>query len=110
MTSKGTLATGNYAKATLAMAIEYSDFVIGFIAREKLIDHPRFIHMTPGVHLQQEGDNLGQQYLTPQQVILQNKSDLIIVGRGIYHADNPKNAAHAYRQVGWHAYQQRLAQ
>ena len=108
MSSQGNLASGEYTNKTLAMAREHDDFVIGFIAREKLVDDPKFIHMTPGVQLQEGGDALGQQYLTPERVIKENGSDLIIVGRGIYHADDKVAAAQKYRQAGWDAYQQSL--
>ncbi len=108
MSSKGTLARGLYTEETLTMAYEYADFVIGFIAREKLVDDPRFIHMTPGVQLQEGSDKLGQQYLTPEYVITHKESDLIIVGRGIYQATDPQTVARTYRQAGWDAYEQRL--
>jgi len=108
MSSKGNLAQGKYTDETIAMALKKNDFVIGFIAREQLVDDPRFIHMTPGVQLNKKNDLFGQQYLTPEQVILQNKSDIIIVGRGIYQAKDRLAAARTYRRAGWQAYQQRL--
>ncbi len=109
MSSKGNLATGQYTEASLKMAQEHKDFVIGFITMKKLLDDPCFINMTPGVKLQSGVDSLGQQYKTPELVITQNQSDIIIVGRGIYQADNPAEAARKYREAGWEAYQKRLA-
>lgn len=104
MSSAGNLASGEYTQKTLAMAEEYHDFVIGFIAREKLSDNTRFIHFTPGVQLQEGGDALGQQYLTPGNAV-RNGSDVIIVGRGIIKADNPARVAQQYRDEAWLAYQ-----
>ncbi len=43
--------------------------MIGFICRKKLSNDPCLINMTPGVHLEIKGDNIGQQYLTPNKVI-----------------------------------------
>lgn len=108
MSSKGTLAKDGYTKATLEMAKEHSDFVIGFITMRKLLDDPTFINFTPGVKLAAGGDELGQQYNTPEKVIVQQGSDIIIVGRGIYQADNPIAEAKKYREAGWAAYQKRL--
>lgn len=107
MSSKGTLASGDYQKETIRMAKEYPDFVIGFIATKKLEDDPSVITMTPGVQLAEGVDGLGQEYLTPKKVIQENKSDIIIVGRGIYEANDPLAAARAYRVAGWSAYQER---
>lgn len=104
MSSAGNLASGDYTQKTLEMAQAYESFVIGFIAREKLSDNPRFIHFTPGVQLQEGGDALGQQYLTPKQAV-NNGSDVIIVGRGIIKADNPAHVAQQYRDEAWLAYQ-----
>ncbi len=108
MSPKGNLATGDYTKASLEMAQEHKDFVIGFITMKKLLDDPCFINMTPGVKLVQGGDNLGQQYNTPQKVIRDQQSDIIIVGRGIYEVDDPLAEAKKYREAGWQAYQDRL--
>lgn len=108
MSSKQNLFTADYVNATVEMALKNKDFVIGFIAQNKLIDEPQFIHMTPGVNLDSNGDKLGQNYLHPHKVIIENQSDIIIVGRGIYTAEKPQQAAQQFRQLGWEAYLQRL--
>lgn len=106
MSSQDNLAHGTYSQKTIEWAQTYSDFVIGFIARKQLINDPKFIHFTPGVKLQEGGDGMGQQYLTPEKVI-QDGSDCIIVGRGIYQSNDPVNAVKEYQSAGWSAYQKR---
>jgi len=108
MSSKGTLAKGDYTAETLKMAEANKNFVIGFITMRQLSDDPCFINMTPGVKLAVGGDSMGQQYNTPEKVIGEQKSDIIIVGRGIYEANNPLEEAEKYREAGWQAYQDRL--
>ncbi len=103
MSSKGNLLDKNYANQTLALAEQYPDFVFGFIAQHKLSDNPAWIYLTPGVQIEDKGDNLGQQYVTPEKAI-QNGSDVIIVGRGILKASDPVSAAKKYREAGWEAY------
>lgn len=108
MSPKGSLAKEEYTRASLKMARQYSDFVIGFISRKKLLDDPRFIHFTPGVSLSDKGDSLGQQYLTPHKVIAEEHSDIIIVGRGIIAHEDPKAIAAEYRCQAWDAYQKKI--
>lgn len=108
MSSKGQLADEAYTKATVEMAKDHSDFVIGFICQKRLTDDPKFIHMTPGVKMAKAKDTLGQQYRTPEKVILEDQSDVIIVGRGITEAEDPSNEAEKYRQAGWEAYIKRM--
>jgi orotidine 5'-phosphate decarboxylase subfamily 1 len=103
MSSAGTLAQGAYTEQTVKMAEHYPDFVIGFISLKKLSDDPHWIYMTPGVQLSTGKDALGQQYQTPESVIAAG-SDMIIVGRGIYGAKDPKSQAILYRSAGWQAY------
>jgi len=103
MSSSGTLAKSSYTDAAIQMAESSPDFVIGFICLRKLSDNPAFVYMTPGVQLSAGKDSLGQQYQTPESVIHAG-SDVIIVGRGIYGAKDPKSEAKLYQNAGWQAY------
>ncbi|KKR99098.1 MAG: Orotidine 5'-phosphate decarboxylase [Candidatus Magasanikbacteria bacterium GW2011_GWC2_41_17] len=51
MSSKGTLAQGEYTQKTIQMALDNKDFVIGFITTRQIIEDPCFINFTPGVQL-----------------------------------------------------------
>jgi len=105
MSSAGSLAKGAYTEASLAMAKEYPDFVMGFISQHQLTENPGLLQLTPGVQSDSSGaDGLGQHYISPEQAITQNGTDIIIVGRGIYQADDPAARAHYYRKSAWKAY------
>jgi len=110
MSSKGSLATDAYIEAAVEMARRNKDFVIGFIAGRKLgSNEDDFIIMSPGIGLDASNDGLGQQYRTPRNVIFENGSDIIIVGRGIYGSGKDVAAeAQRYRDAGWEAYLERL--
>jgi len=131
MSSKGTLATGEYTKQALQMAREHRDFVIGFIAMKRLgstsstssadSSEPTegsgedFLILTPGVGLDVQGDAMGQQYRTPREVIFERGCDIIIVGRGIYgkgegaEDDVIRRESERYRAEGWKAYEERTS-
>lgn len=94
-------------KTPQSMAKANKDFVIGFITRQKLLDDPVFLNLTPGVKMAAGDDNLGQQYITPHDTIVNRGSDIIIVGRGIYAETDPQQAAAKYRKAGWDAYEER---
>jgi len=110
MSCEGCLITPDYTQKTVKMAEDNLDVVMGFISQQKLSDCPGLIHMTPGVNLEIKGDDLGQQYNTPDYVIREKGTDVIIVGRGIYQAEKEDQAAKAklYRDQAWAAYQARL--
>lgn len=122
MSSKSSLARGEYTEEAVRIARANQDFVFGFISQRRLegvglsseesIDPQEdFLVLTPGVGLQAKGDALGQQYRTPRSVILETGSDVIIVGRGIYgslNIDSTQSAARLYRDEGWCAYEELL--
>lgn len=103
MSSKGSLAQGSYTDAAIVMAQNHHDYVIGFVSQRCLTEDPRFIHFTPGVKLSKGTDSLGQQYNTPEKVINEMGTDVIIVGRGIIQASDPAAEAARYRDAGMRA-------
>lgn len=112
MSTKGSLAVDNYTRASVRMAVDHRDFVIGFIAQQRMVDAAEgcdFLVLTPGVALGSRGDGMGQQYRTPDEVIAAG-CDMIIVGRGIYETNNKLDTAGAtqkareYQEAGWEAY------
>jgi orotidine-5'-phosphate decarboxylase len=117
MTSKGSLATGEYTKASVDYARKYKNFVTGFVATRALgevqsadsspADGEDFVVFTTGVNLSSKGDKLGQQYQTPESAIGRG-ADFIIAGRGIYAAPDPVDAAKQYQKEGWAAYMARV--
>ncbi|GJQ09497.1 hypothetical protein GpartN1_g1288.t1 [Galdieria partita] len=107
MSSKGSLTVPEYTQKALEMAKQYEDAVFGFISLG-CIGEPNFLYFTPGVHLQERGDSLGQQYTDPETVIAVQGSDMAIVGRGIIQSSDRRKAASTYRKACWDAYLQRL--
>ncbi len=93
-----------YVQQAIRYAKANRDFVIGFISQRCFAEAPEFLYLTPGIHLEVSDDALGQHYLTPQQAIVTQGSDVIIVGRGIYQAAEPLLTAKRYRAAGWQAY------
>lgn len=112
MSSEDTLATGEYSQRALEMARMHKQFVMGFVANGSLpnqrwSDDEDFLIFTPGVNSGRRDNVLGQRYQTPEEAISRG-ADIIIVGRGIYGAKDPVNAAKEYRKEGWEAYEKRL--
>ena len=104
MSSAGNLINSEYTQRTLRMAEKFPEFVLGFISQKKISDDPWWLYMTPGVQLAEGKDTLGQQYVTPAKALLENESDIIIVGRGILQAKDQLLEAQKYRKAGWDAY------
>lgn len=105
LSSKGSLAYGEYSEKTIEIAKSDKEFVIGFIA-QRAVEAEGFdwIVMTPGVGLDDKGDGLGQQYRTVDEVV-STGTDIIIVGRGLFgKGRNPEDEGKRYRDAGWNAY------
>ncbi|KAE8335852.1 hypothetical protein BDV24DRAFT_155688 [Aspergillus arachidicola] len=117
MTSKGSLATGQYTTSSVDYARKYKKFVMGFVSTRHLgevqseVSSPSeeedFVVFTTGVNLSSKGDKLGQQYQTPESAVGRG-ADFIIAGRGIYAAPDPVEAAKRYQKEGWDAYLKRV--
>jgi orotidine-5'-phosphate decarboxylase len=114
MTSKGSLAVGEYTRTSVEIARKYPETVLGFVATKELSSHsPQssakedFVVFTTGVNLSSKGDGLGQQYQTPESAMV-GGSDFLIAGRGIHAAPDPVAAVQEYRKAGWEAYERRL--
>jgi orotidine 5'-phosphate decarboxylase subfamily 1 len=105
MSSKGHLMSPDYTEKTVRFAEENSDHVIGFICQNRQSEDLRFINMTPGVSLSESRDELGQQYRTPRQAIVEEECDIIIVGRGIIGSSDIQATARQYRSAAWAAYE-----
>lgn len=108
MSSKGNLAKGSYTQATVELAHKYPDFVMGYISQHRVCQNPTSIHFTPGVKLEGGEEALGQQWQTPQTVIKERGTDIMIVGRGIYQSSQPGQIALTYKEAGWQAYLEAL--
>lgn len=97
------LITPEYTSKVVQMAKNHSDFVIGLIAQEQCTDDARFIYCTPGINGIATQDSQGQRYNSPETAIKKG-SDIIIVGRGIYQENDPREVAEEYKHAGWQAY------
>ncbi|SDF65147.1 orotidine-5'-phosphate decarboxylase [Epilithonimonas hungarica] len=105
MSSQGTLTDSHYREEAMKV-IENHPNIIGCVAQNQISDN--LLLFTPGVNLGTTGDDKGQQYNSPEHVIKNYNTDFIIVGRGIYKADEPEQEAVRYKNEGWKAYEASL--
>lgn len=105
----GSLIDEKYTKSTLQMMSEYPDLISGIVCQTPLfVDKPGMIQLTPGVQINVAGDDLGQQYNSPESVVLERGADVAVVGRGITQASEPRAAAENYKKLLWDAYLKRI--
>lgn len=107
MSSNGHFINEHYLHHTVHLANRFDNFVMGFIAQKPPVDYPHFVTMTPGINLNPTPDALGQKYRTPTEAIIEDGTDIIIVGRGILEAKNLFMEASCYREISWQAYLER---
>lgn len=98
MSTLDSLTKGPYITKAIDMAAEYADVVVGIVAQNHRPKAPGQLLFTPGIHLGQSSDGLGQKYRSPSQAL---GFDVAIVGRGIYQSEKPQELAQAYRQTAW---------
>lgn len=109
MSSNGNLITNEYKERTMKMIEAHPDFVAGVVAQSSdLVKDPGLVQLTPGVKIEQGGDDLGQNYNTPEYVMKEKGADVAVVGRGIISSKNPGEAAKTYRDQLWNAYMARI--
>ena len=105
MSSKGTLTDQNYQDEATKIAVSHPN-VFGGVSQRKIPNE--LLLFTPGINLNTTGDGKGQHYNTPEHAFRNLKTDFIIVGRGIYKADDTEMAALHYKIAGWKAYRESL--
>lgn len=59
--------------------------------------------MILGVNLEQTTDGKGQQWRGVEDAIRRDGNDIVIVGRGITNATDPKSEAERYQKAAWQA-------
>ncbi|NAW51176.1 orotate phosphoribosyltransferase [Elizabethkingia argentiflava] len=106
MSSKSNLTDAHYREEAMKI-ITNNPNVIGCVAQNQIQDD--LLLFTPGVHLTTADDDKGQQYRTPEYVFKKLHTDFIIVGRGIYKAENIEQAALTYKIKGWEAYENAIS-
>ena len=105
MSSKGTLTDKNYQEEALKIAQSHPN-VIGGVSQKQLPEE--LLLFTPGINMGDSGDGKGQQYNTPEHAFKNLQSDFMIVGRGIYKAEDAEKAALNYKIAGWNSYLESL--
>lgn len=96
LSTKGTLTNHNYRLDVLHIAERVKN-VIGIVCQHKFSD--KLMHFVPGISLVDKNDNMGQQYNDPKD---RDFADIFVVGRGIYKADDPKEAVNKYKKLTFH--------
>ncbi len=105
MSCEGTLTDAHYQEEGLKI-VEEQPNIMGCVAQRKI--NKEMLLFTPGISLEQAGDDKGQQYNTPDHVFHNLHTDFIIVGRGIYLAEDAEKSSKNYRKIGWEAYEKSL--
>lgn len=115
MSAKGNLLSQSYTNQIIDMGAKFPHWVPGFIVfaenseelkklRNKIPEG--MLLLMPGVSLDKKSDDLGQQYVSVDEAV-SGGADFVIVGRGIYGADEPGESAAEYRRIAWEALQKR---
>lgn len=88
----------SFSSSRLINDLSIKQFHLGTIGQKNTL-HWQF---TPGISLSSKGDNLNQNYATPEQAV-KNGADFFIIGRAIYQTENPAETAKHYKLECWKA-------
>lgn len=97
MSSKGALTDAHYIAKCKEFIGKYSS-VVGAVCQKTTLDS-KLLKFTPGIHLSASGDNKGQQFNTPQFAIENQHAHFLIIGRGLYEAQQPNVALKSYLEA-----------
>lgn len=107
MSTKDTLTDQKYTNKAIEIAEQHSDIVLGTVSQNYRSDHPGLMMLTPGINTDRKKDGLGQTYNHPDEAFSKRGVDIMIVGRGIYQANNPALQSEIYKKIGWESYLKR---
>lgn len=102
MSNKGNLFSKDYTNQVIEIGKRFAS-VCGFISQEKIAGDG-FLYLTPGIGIAKEGDALDQQYKSPQQALIVDGTDIIIVGRNITQSKSVVKSTLLYKELGWSSY------
>ncbi len=106
LSSSDTLTDQAYIQRAMEIVNDKKEYFSGIVAQNDLLGQEAgLLQFTPGINLTAKGDKHGQTYNSPDKAFKTKATDLLIVGRGIYKAENPIAAAQQYQKEGWTAYQ-----
>ena len=98
----------HYKNNVMNYAQQYRKDIVGLITQKRQDGDDSILYITPGVNYDIQKDKKDQNYRDPEQAILKDNCDIIIVGRGIIQSENPKKTAEIYKFLGWNAYQKKI--
>lgn len=122
MSSKNNLFGDNIVRETLKICKKYKNYISGVVCQSRkhlqeisedlgemgeMDGIGEMLYFTPGVNLNANNDDSGQQYRTIHEAILRDECDLIIVGRGITENKFYNINAKIYKEEGWRCYLER---
>ena len=108
MSTKDNLINNEYKKNVVKYTEKYKKDIVGLITQKNDISNNDLLYLTPGVNINISKDKIDQQYRTPDDAIIRDNCDIIIVGRGIYDSDEPEKTAEIYKFLAWNAYQLKI--
>jgi len=108
MSTSDSFFTSNLLDQSLSIASCGQSSIMGFIAQEKISKNNNLVTVMPGINFDVKNDDFGQSYCTPEHALIERNADILVVGRGIYKHDNPKQIAKQYQTRSWSIYQKSL--